>query len=120
MSIIQAVNNTTSKLNYSIFFVFILYLNIFVALLANNYSDLVKQYLISTFAVRFKQIIIYPDQRPAISQTIQNLKEVFEKGVEKQNSLFVIKKIITHSSNQPSENILADDSLPDFTGKVLN
>ena len=83
MSTMQAVNNTTSKLNYSIFFIFILYLNIFVALLADNCSDLVKQYLIITFAIRFEQMIMHPDQRPAIPQTIQNLKEAFEKRVKK-------------------------------------
>ena len=65
-------------------------------------------------------MIIHPDQRPAIPQAIQNLKEAFEKGVEKQNSLFVMKEIVTCSSNQPSENMVANDSLPDFTGKVLN
>ena len=63
---------------------------------------------------------MHPDQRPAIPQAIQNLKEAFEKGVEKQNSLFIIKRIITCSSNQLSENIVADDSLSNFTGKVLN
>ena len=63
---------------------------------------------------------IYLDQRPAIPQTIQNLKEAFEKGVEKQNSLFIMKRIVTCSSNQPSENMVADNSLSDFTGKILN
>ena len=36
------------------------------------------------------------------------------------NTLFVIKRIVTCSSNQPSENMVADNSLPDFTGKILN
>ena len=63
---------------------------------------------------------MHSDQRLAISQAIQNLKEAFEKGVEKQNSLFVIKGIVTCSSNQPSENMVADNSLSDFTGKILN
>ena len=31
-----------------------------------------------------------------------------------------MKGIVTRSSNQSSENMVADDSLPDFTGKVLN
>ena len=64
--------------------------------------------------------MMHPDQRLAIPQAIQNLKEAFEKGVEKQNSLFVMKGIVTCSSNQPSENMVANDLLPDFTGKVLN
>ena len=83
MSTMQVVNNTTSKLNYSIFFYLYFILKYFVALLADNHSNLVKQYLIGTFAVRFEQMTMHPDQRPAIPQTIQNLKEAFEKGVEK-------------------------------------
>ena len=45
----------------SIFFYLYFILKYFVVLLADNHSDLVKQYLIGTFAVRFEQMTMHPD-----------------------------------------------------------